>query len=372
MITGLEDGGAERVLSNLCSNDSRSKHVVLPLLSGGKHEAKLIASGIEVMPVGFTRGKFGVRPFTRLVQRLRTLNPDIVQTWMPHGDLVGGLAGVIAGAKVILWGVHHSEMMKGDSNTVGNGFLKLLAFLSFFLPSRIIYTSASSRKIYELYGYSARKSLVVPSGFDLASFRPSANRANWLEGGFAQPKEVVTFGVLARSHPQKNLIGVLKAFVAAQARQPNIMLVMAGKGIDSSSSGLHRVVREEGAGDYVQLRGPEVDVPSFLNSVDYLILGSTHGESFPNVLGEAMACGVPCIASQVGASGEIVGDTGWMVRPGDTEALVKAILDASREPLESRRTRSKASRERISANFSMSTMVESYRRVYSEALKVNG
>lgn len=364
VITGLEDGGAERVLSNLCQNDNSARHIVVPLVGGGKYQAELIQSGIEVTPAGFTRGRFSIRAFYKLIRTIRRRKPNIVQTWMPHADLLGGLAGWLASSRAILWGVHHSELRAGDSNTIGRGFIRLLAALSFVVPSRVIFTSSKSRAIYKRYGFCDSKAAIVPSGFNLEAFFPGLERKIWLEGGTLEGGKLVRFGVLGRNHPQKNLTGVVEAFAASKFREGNTRLVMAGEGVDSSAADLVELVAKTGLQDSIALHGATTDVSGFLNSIDYLILGSTHGESFPNVLGEAMACGVPCITSDVGSSAEIVGETGWVFRPGDHQGLTEAIVNAARESLKRRRLRANAGRKRIASTFSLKTMVDSYHRLY--------
>jgi glycosyltransferase involved in cell wall biosynthesis len=157
-----------------------------------------------------------------------------------------------------------------------------------------------------------------------------------------------------------------KAARAAASHGSHPYFLLAGKGADPSNKGLLKLVKQYGLRERVFLLGPRRDINSILNATDILALSSRFGEGFPNILGEAMACGVPCVATNVGDSASIIGDTGRIVPPGNARALAAAMQDLLSLNAEQYANLSKAARSRIIANFNIPLVVQQYERLYRE------
>src|SRR5690554_617924 len=180
IITGLNDGGAEGVLFRLCLNSTNNRHIVISLMDEGKYGPLLEDAGVSVHCLGMNPGRPSVKRFLKLVSLIRSEEPDAVQTWMYHADLLGGMAAKVAGVKKIFWGIRHSTLEKGKSKRSTILIARICALLSGFLPERIICCAQGAALVHARIGYSSRKLEVVPNGYDFSRFRPGENLRNGL------------------------------------------------------------------------------------------------------------------------------------------------------------------------------------------------
>ena len=172
--------------------------------------------------------------------------------------------------------------------------------------------------------------------------------------------------MFARAHPQKNHLGFLAAASQFSKVHPRARFVLTGEGVDQSNQQLVAAIRESGLENLVRLLGPREDMPLLMSAVDVLVSASLWGEAFPNVIAEGMACGTPVIATDVGDSSFIVGDTGKIVPPGDAGALISALISFSEMPRSEREALGKRACLRIRDNFDIRRMCESYAALYDE------
>ncbi|WP_240474058.1 glycosyltransferase [Salinivibrio socompensis] len=174
-------------------------------------------------------------------------------------------------------------------------------------------------------------------------------------------------GTIGRFNPQKDHVGLLKSLDLVKRRCSEFSAVLIGKDITSNNLFLMDKIKKIEFEDNISLLGQRTDIATIMNSLDVHILSSSFGEGFPNVVAEAMACGTPCITTDVGDAAIIVGDTGWVVPPKDPQALANAILEAMEEKQnnpQAWQARKQACRERIINNFSIEKMVSSYHQVW--------
>ena len=185
IISGLNDGGAEAVLFRLCTHDTAHQHVVISLSDEGKYGQQLLGKGIVVHALGMRPNRPSPLAFWRLVRLLRSHKPDVVQTWMYHADLLGGLAARMAGIKTIVWGIHHTTLEPGKSKKTTIWIAKLLAKLSWWLPSRIAVCAQRAMDVHEALGYDRSKMRFIPNGYDLLDFIPKPEGGAALRAGGA-------------------------------------------------------------------------------------------------------------------------------------------------------------------------------------------
>jgi glycosyltransferase involved in cell wall biosynthesis len=160
----------------------------------------------------------------------------------------------------------------------------------------------------------------------------------------------------------------LTAFQRAAGRRGNVHVLVAGSGVQDQERQLREWAALHELDHRLHLLGPVEDVARLLPAVDILCSSSVWGESFPNIVGEAMASGVPCAVTDVGDSAALVGDTGRVVRAGDSEDLARAIGDLLDMTPDQRRARGLAARKRVQARFSPEVVYPRYEQVWREAV----
>jgi glycosyltransferase involved in cell wall biosynthesis len=369
IITGLNDGGAEAVLHRLCTHDSANQHAVVSLMDQGKYGPLLRAAGISVHCLDMPRRRITLRGVWRLWRLLRRQQPDVVQTWMYHADLIGGLLGRLAGVSTIVWGVHHTTLEAGKSSRSTILIAKLLGHLSRMVPQRIAVCAHKAFEVHGALGYDTARMRVIPNGYDLSAFAPDegARRLLRLELGIGE--QVPLLGMVGRFDPQKDHANLLVALASLREQGRDFVCVLVGTRIEASNSELMAEICALGLEEHVRLLGRRNDIPAVMNSLDLHILSSAFGEAFPNVLAESMACGTPCVTTDVGDAALIVGDTGWVVPPSNSKALAEAIdaaISAGATP--EWETRREGARRRIEEHFGIERMVAAYGAVWRETI----
>lgn len=370
VITSLSDGGAQAVLYRLCKRDEHDEHIVVSMMDPGKYGPLLAESGVTVLSLGLARDRLTPAPVLRLRHLIGRHGPDVVQTWMYHADLLGGVASRLAGARTV-WGIHHSDLVPGKSKRITILVARLCAVFSHFIPTRIICCSERAAEVHQELGYAAGKISVVPNGYDVRQFSPDPSartrvRAEWHTDG-----KLPVIGMVARYNPQKDHASLIRALGELQRSGTSFLCVMIGDGINENNSILIDLLKQENVIEKVLLYEHRNDIPDVMNALDIHILSSAYGEAFPNVLCEAMSCGTPCVTTDVGDAARIVGDTGWVLPPGKPHALATAILNAFDEMLkpDDWSARQETARRHIIEHFSLETMVDSYRTIWSACLK---
>lgn len=344
----------------------RDQADVVSLTDLGAVGARIRELGIDVTALGMRRGIPDPRALWRLAARIHRTQPDLVHTWMYHADLLGGLAAKLAGRRPVVWSIRQSDLHPVFSRRTTVWTMRTCARLSRRIPGRIVSCSTAARRVHEAVGYDPSKIAVIPNGFDTTLFRPdTAARARVRsELGIADGTSVV--GMVARFDPQKDHRLFVRAAGQLRRAVGDVVFVLCGAGIDSSNRPLCEWVREEQLGDCFRLLGERSDMPQLLVALDVAVLCSAYGEGFPNVVGEAMACGVPCVCTDVGDAAEIVGETGLIVPPGGADALGSAIMALLAEGAVKRAARGVAARKRINDKYSIGQVAERYRAVYQE------
>jgi glycosyltransferase involved in cell wall biosynthesis len=370
IITGLTDGGAEAVLFRLCKNAQECQHHVVSLADDGKYGPMLRAIGVNVTTLNMSPSNPSLLAFIRLVRLLRCEEFDVVQTWMYHADLFGGLAAQVAGIRSVVWGIHHTTLEPGKSKKITILIAKLLAKLSWWLPAKIVVCAQRAIEVHEALGYDRSKMCFIPNGYDLAVFKPGLDPQGEMKATLVPDKRIPLIGTVGRFDPLKDHANLLDALVILRDRGSAFRCVLVGKGLDSSNSQILEWIALRGLADHVQLLGLRNDIPNIMNALDLHVLSSS-AEAFPNVVAEAMACGTPCVVTDVGDAADIVGDTGWVVQPRDASALAKTIVFALQDVMitEQSSDRRSRARSRIEANFNIERMVSSYMAVWYESIE---
>lgn len=374
VISGLGMGGAENVLWNLVSQSdpSRLHHSIISLTDDGIYGNRLRSTGADVVSINFRRWQVLPANFLKMGRAIRDFRPDVIQTWLYHGDFLGTLAARIFVPTVpVFWGLHLFNLEPSINPKPIVLLYTACAVLSWKLPDAILACSDSAAQNHIQVGYARGKIRIVYNGFNTALFASDNADAAAIRRELKIPQDALVVGIVARFDPQKDHRTFLRAAKILRESEPRAHFVMCGTQITPENSILREWIRECELKEVVHLIGPRADIHRVYRAFDLASLSSL-GEAMPMTIGEAMSSGVPCVATDVGDTRLLIGDTGLVVSPGDPDALAegwKSILSLS-EPR--RREQGMRARDRIQRNFSVETMIAGYEKLYHDALFLEG
>lgn len=368
LVPDLAVGGAETALVRLLEGLDRARFasLVVTLRDGGALVARAEAAGAHVASLGMRTRLPSPVTLARLLAALRAFAPDVVQGWMYHGNLAAWLgARLLPERPAVAWNVRQSLVSDRHERRATRLAIRANVLLSRQVE-RIVYNAHSSAAQHAALGFDARRAEVVPNGFDLERFRPDAPARIALRAELGLPGDALLAGMVARVHPVKRHDLFLRAVAAAARDGVDVHAVVAGSGATAASTEIARFVDTSGAAGRVHLLGERADVERILPALDVLVSASGWAEGFPNVVGEAMACGVPCLVTDTGDCASIVGDAGVIVPPGDGTRLAAALTELLRRPADERARLGARGRARILASFTLERCVARYAALYAE------
>jgi glycosyltransferase involved in cell wall biosynthesis len=370
VITGLYTGGAEMMLAKLVERmaSGNDESAVISLTKGGPLADSIAASGIPVTLLDMPRAGRSVPGFVRLVRAMRRHKPDLVQSWMYHANLLAGLAAKFAGRPPVIWGIRQSDLDPRISKPSTIAVARMGARCSRWLPRKVVCCAESARVVHEAMGYAPERMLVIPNGFDLDRFHPDTEARRALHGELGLPDTALLVGLAARCDPQKDHGSFLTAAGILHRQNPNAHFVLCGDGIDRTNTTLAGWIADQGIGAATHLLGQRTDMARIMAGCDVMVSSSAFGEGFPNVLGEAMAAGTPCVATGVGDSALIVGNTGRVVPPRDPSALAAALRDILTLSRGERRALGEQARVRVAEHYSIDAVTARYSALYHATL----
>lgn len=360
IITGLNVGGAERALHTLLTNglEGPFRNRVISLMGPGHYGPLIIAAGIPLTCLNMSPGRPTPKALHRLISACKETPADIVQGWMSHGNIASTLAQRVVHPRASLaWNVRLSLEDHRETKVTTRAMIRLGAWLS-HRPHAVIYNAERSQQQYTGIGYCDATAHYFPNGFDTAAWRPDADIRHAIRHGLGLTEQSRVIGFVGRGHRQKDINNLFAAFNMIMERHPNAVLVAVGRDLEQYII----------PSDRIMLLGQRSDVPDLMRAFDVLCL-SSRVEGFPNVIGEAMATGLPCVSTDVGDAREIVGNTGWVAPPRDSIKLAECLdqaLTCSPLALEER---GQLARKRIINEFSIESVVAKYVKLYNGLLK---
>ncbi|CAH0233953.1 glycosyltransferase [Peribacillus sp. Bi134] len=367
LITGLGNGGAENMLVKLISNTDADKYelLVISLLNKGVLGETIEKKGIKIYTLNMgSKGSLLIK-LKKLYKIFRDEKPDILQTWMYHADFIGIFIKILFPKVKLLWNIRHSNFVKGIDKRRTVIIAKLCGLFS-FIPNAIICGSNSAKKYHKKIYYKERKMFVIPNGFDTNLYSPNSKVRKDVRENLNIPIDAIVFGHVGRYHPLKNHDLILKSFYKLREINENCYLVLCGKNVDMSNERLSFLVNKYDLKN-IYLLGERTDIPNIMQCFDALLLPSK-SEGFPNVIGEAMAIGVPCITSDVGDCREIISNTGYIIEEIDTINLTNALLKYIELSKDTKNSLSINARKRILDNYSISAIVKMYDHIYRKLI----
>lgn len=343
------------MLARLVAGSRAYRHIVVSLTGAGTLAPTLDSAGIEVIALNLRPGATALLGLPRLVRLIRQHRPVLVQTWLYHADLLGLIAARLAGCRQqVVWNLRCSNM---DHARYGR-LVALLARLS-SRPSAVFSNSLAGRDWHQAQGYHPRIWRVIANGIDTTRFRPDpVSRAAW-RSRLGIGAETVLVGMVARVDPMKDHPTFLSAAADIASAHPNIAFIVAGR--DTEHLPATGVIRLGEIGDTAGLYA----------ALDIAVQTSSFGEGFPNVVAEAMACGLPVIASDSGDASSIIADTGRVLPIGNADALKAAILDLAASP-QRRQQLGEAARLRIEQEYGLALTITAFETAWSEIVATKG
>jgi glycosyltransferase involved in cell wall biosynthesis len=365
VINSFEFGGAEAMLCNLLLRTDRDRFEpsVVALIDDLSVAGPVIDAGIPITVMGMRPGVPSPTGVARLARHLRRVRPTIVQTWMDHSNLIGGLAARLATRAPVVWGVHHSDHVRALTKRTTLITVGACARLSAYLPARIVFCSEHARTLYAHRGFAQAKMEVIPNGFDTRRFRPDLAARAPIRQELRIEESTPLIGLVARYDPFKDHAGFLRAAALLLKTRPDARFLLCGRDVDDDNTALASLVDSLGIASQCHLLGPRRDVPRVMAALD-ILASSSISEAFPLTVGEGMACGVPCVATDVGDSALIIGATGCIVPPRDPQRMADAWNDLLALTPEARRNMGMAARRRVCELFDLDAVTRRYESLY--------
>jgi glycosyltransferase involved in cell wall biosynthesis len=369
VIVGLSVGGAELMLRRLVLAQLDAvpgmRCTVVSLTTVGPVGDQLRQAGVPVVALGMRSPLSAIAALWRLRQLIARQKPDLVQTWMVHADLIGGLAARTAGVPAVVWGIRTTDFSTSPLST--RAVRWLCARLSRLVPHTIVCAAEASRRAHVAYGYDAGRMLVIPNGFELDRLKPDAQRGHELRLRLGVSPAQVLIGCVGRYNAAKDHANFVRAAGLLAASHADCRFLMVGRDVEGSNAALKQLVDATGHGDRFLLVGEQGDVPAWLDAMDMFVLPS-QSEGFPNVLGEAMAMGLPCVSTDVGDAAWLLGDAGLVVPPQDAQALSDAMRNLMSLPRHELQALGQRARQRLTSGFSMQQACDRFTRLHEQVV----
>ena len=367
VINDLSVGGAEMMLYKLLSDrdSERFRPAVVSLRSRGSLRERVGGLDVSVSSVGISSHLHTTAAAWRLARLVRQLDPDVIQGWMYHGNLAAQFAASCLNRRVpVLWSIRQSIYSLEHEKKSTMLAIRLGARLS-ARPDSILYNSRVSAAQHGAIGYRAENSRVIPNGFDTENFAPSEEARRSVRAELGLAEDTILIGMVGRFHPAKDHTTFLRAVALVHQFAPHIRIVLCGRKVEPNNSYLRNLISPLGLESQTFLLGERSDMDRLIPAFD-LLVSSSFEEGFPNVIGEAMSSGVPCVATDVSDLPWVVGDTGMVVPPKNPEALASALRRMIELSREGRARLGEAARRRVIQKFQLHKIKRIYEDLYED------
>lgn len=366
IIVGLNVGGAELMLERLIHLDADSdrQHKVISISGIGTVGKRMQAAGVLVDALDANRPSQIPGAVLQMRRIIQNYGPDVVQTWMYHADLIGGLAARLAGNQTIVWNVRTNANPRSAFPVKTRLLQRLCALMGHLIPKRIIAASEAGLDSHAAIGYPRGRMLAIGNGFaipaqkDLDAARPRI-RKEW-----NLASDACAIGMVGRFYAPKGHENFVRAAGMIAESLPRARFVIIGRDCDMGNQVLASWIAEAGLQDRILLLGERSDIPDCLAALDVFCLPSLI-EGFPNALGEAMAAGKACVTTSAGAAAELLAGHGILVPVGDSGALAQGIADLASMPLPEREAMGHAARQHIATTRGMTQVLTRYIQLYT-------
>jgi len=359
--TGLNPSGAEYSLLTVLKNlhTQNYEFLIISLIGHGIVGNEIEKLGIRVVYLDMPRRIITLSGIIRMIREINKFRPDIIQGWMYHGSLAAAFAKMIARNAMVIWNVRRMPVTQGSSFSP-----LILAKTVKSIPALIIYNSRSSASAHEELGFPHEKTKVIYNGFDGSRFQPNPEMRDAVRHELGIEEDSLVIGMVGRYTPEKNHLLFADAAQLILAQYKNVHFVFIGEQMTIDNQEFVHAVRKNNIFEQTHLLGRREDLHHLMTAFDLLVLPSST-EGFPNVVGEAMACGVPCVVSDVSDNRLIVDKTGVVIDTLDAHAIAESCIKLLRLSREERVQLGENARQRIIDQFSLETMISIYSNIYN-------
>lgn len=360
VIIGLNNGGAEHFLYRLVQSQiNAGKAVTVVSLSGlGSLGHRFLDLGVSVNCLDL----HSVSSFWKVVKQLRqifkTSQPSVVQSWMYHADFLSSIA--LCGLKTKhIWSVRCTDIPKGSRLTYV--LMKFCAVMSYLCPDKICYVANAAMLRHHQHGYDKNKSIAISNGYDFVDFKLQQQARQEIRAKLDISPDCIFFGVLGRFHQDKGQDLLLEAF--ARVKLDNVKLALIGTGCSEDNEALIEDINRLGLAANVKLLGNQSKIIEYLSALDIYIMPS-RTEGFPNALAEAMAMGLPCIATRVGDT-ELLCNGHAIICEPDVESIAESIKKMLSLAEIEKKMLGESAAAYVRASFSIASIEKQYSKLYS-------
>ncbi len=367
IITGLELGGTETTLKKLAIKQNQCEEndlLIISLRSIGKIGLILKQNGIQVKALNINSIFSLASGIIRLRTEIKNFSPSIVQTWLYHADLIGGLTAYSLGIKKIFWGIRSTDI--SFSSGLTTIFIqRICVVLSYFIPYKIIVAAEESKKFHINIGYCKKKMIVINNGFEVPSTRIKSRGFNSLNKILGINKNDFILGSVGRYTPVKDHATLISAVSSLFMDYKNLKILLIGHGLDYKNKELIELIKKTGFLERFILLGKRES--RFYYSLMNIFCLHSRSEGFPNVLCEALLYNLPCIATNVGDAKKILNQYGFIIQPNNIIELrehIKKIINMDKKEI-NRLTH--GSDRSIIKRFSISSIEKKYKSVYTNS-----
>lgn len=375
VITALNTGGAEMMLYKFLTRIDRDKFspTVISMIESGVFVDRIKDLDIPVYFLNMQPGIPNPLGILRLGKLIDKIQPDIIQGWMYHANLFAQLANSLSKSKApVFWSIHHSvDSLKAEKLSLA-ATIKATALLS-KKAEKVVFSADRGQAQHIKLGYCPNNAIAIGDNFDLSKYKPVSNPEFDLRKFLNLSEDSILIGSVARYHPMKDHANLINGAAELVKENSKVHFVLVGPNVDSQNPVLSEQIQRLGISEHIHLLGERQDIPDLMVSLDIFTTSSAYGESFPNVLGEAMSCQIPCVSTDIGDSKTIVGETGIVVPPKDPKSLAEAWNKLILLGKEERHNLGLEARKRIETNFdidSSNSFVKKYESIYQAALSI--
>jgi glycosyltransferase involved in cell wall biosynthesis len=372
IITSLENTGIALMLYKLLAHADRHQFEPIVISLGAETELcqRIRAHGITVHALEMSTNLVVGWQIFKLTQLLRTLKPDVIQGWMYHGNLAASLANLSLGNRLpVLWNIHNTLYDIKQEPRTTRWVIELTVKRS-NTPVRTLYNTYLSAEQHATIGYDTQHTQVVPNGIDTQLFSPNAYSRDNIRQMLGIPQDAIVIGMVAHHQPLKNHALFIEAAHLLLHHQKNVHFILAGEGITADNPQLAPLLQRISASAQLHLLGERKDIPNLLNALDIYSLPASQDNGFPHSVGEAMACGIPCLTTDVGDLPRIIGNTGRTLQ--QQEATPSALAFAWLEWIHAgevwRKELGVRAMQRIQQHYNIQDVTQQYQTIYKEVV----
>ena len=326
IIVSLNTGGAQSILIRMLKNINKEKFkvYVISLTDKGELGDTITNLGFPLLTLNMKKNCSIFSSLFKLIKLMKKIKPDIVHTWMYHSDLIGGLAAKILGVKLIIWGVRSADFFSPATPISTKFIVKVCAFLSNFLPDKIVYNSYKGQEFHHSIGYQPKKSYLIYNGVDTNKFKSNTSSSKLLKNRLKIDVNKKVIGLIARYDYLKNHEGFIEMASYIIKEDKSFHFLMIGDYVKDNSIMLQALKKKKLEKKFHLLDNVN-EVENIISGLDAVVITST-SEAFPNVLIESMSCGVPCFSTDVGDVKKIIHDHEWVVPVNDMKQLANVCI----------------------------------------------